>query len=130
MFDPTFGGINFVIRWLLRPFTRADHALQDWYRARGTEAWPIATAHINNSCRAVKVKRGVWRVTIVYTFQSDAELWTGETWRQFAVKTDATRYAGKHPPGSAVVVRYQPGNPEKSVALARDQHAASPDGTI
>lgn len=129
MFDLTFGGINFAIRWLIRPFTRADHALQDWYRGRGTEAWPIAIAHISSSGTA-KLSGGIFRVTVHYAFQANGGSWTGETWRQFAVKTDAIRYAANHPRGTQIMVRYQPGNPEKSVALARDQQTASPDGTI
>ena len=129
MFDPTFGLLNIIVRWLIRPFTRWDHALQDWYRARGTESWPLAHGHID-SCRAAKLSGGIWRVTTSYTFPADAKSCSGQTWRQFAVKKDAERYAEKHPPGTVVMVRYQPGQPDKSVALTRDQHLAAPDGLI
>jgi hypothetical protein len=73
---------------------------------------------------------GIYRVTMFYTFIAESDSWSGETWRQFAVKKDAERYVERHPTGTGIAVRYRPGQPDKSVALARDQHLASPDGTV
>jgi hypothetical protein len=121
--------VNPLIRLLVRPFTRLDHRLQDWWRARGTDNWIHASGELQSRTLDSQAG-GIWRVTMFYTFPADGKWWPGNMWRQFAIRKDAQRYVDSHPPGATIRVRYQPGEPGKSVALSRDQHLASPEGTI
>jgi hypothetical protein len=121
--------INFLIRFLISPFTRLDHQLQDWWRGRGKAEWPQASAEVQTSQMKEKAGR-IWQVIVYYSYQAEGKWWPGSTWRQFALKKDAQRYIDSHPAGSAFIVRYLPTEAGKSVVLARDQQVVPAQVTI
>jgi hypothetical protein len=116
--------LNMLIRLLVRPFTRLDHRLQDWWRGRGTDSWPIAAGKLQ-ARRIESQSADIWRVTVFYTYMADNKWWPGNTWRQFSLKKDAEKYAAGLQSGSQLMVRYSPLDAASSVVLARDQHLAS-----
>ncbi|MBZ5532477.1 MAG: hypothetical protein LAO20_13685 [Acidobacteriia bacterium] len=124
--------IIIVLAELWRPvfalLTGPDHALQDFFRARGTSAWYVVLGMVES----VELSRGeyMWRVTLAYSYPVDAERRPGETFRLFAYQRQALRYAEAHPVRSIVAVRYGPGKPEASVVLKDDQRTVFPDGSI
>lgn len=112
----------------LRPFTGSWHALQDRFRGSGTSDWPTATGTIF-MCQ-VSQGENIWTALITYAYSAQGEYWSGEMRRHFAAGHDVDDYAAAHPKGSALVVRYNPTQPGKSVVLADDQRLASAAGTI
>jgi Protein of unknown function (DUF3592) len=124
--------IAFVIAQLLRPllspFTGLDHALQDFFRGIGTNAWYVT----NGTVESIQLKSTghMWRVTLAYSYSAETERWPGKTFRQFVFERQALRYAQAHPIGSTIAVRYGPGKPEESVVLKYDQRTVHPEGSI
>jgi len=104
------------IAWLIRPL---DHAVQDFGRALGAGDWPTTQGIVVSV--AVEDHSYVWRATITYSYQANGEYYAGTTFRQFAYEKSALEYASDHPRYSAIIVRFRPARPDKSVVLKSDQ---------
>ena len=113
---------------LFRPFTAAGHRLQDRIRSIGKADWPTVVGRVYSV--TATAHNHLWIATVQYSYSADGEYWSGSLTRTFSLERDADHYAAQHPVNSAVMVRYRPGRPEKSVVLGEDQKMVSQAGTI
>lgn len=84
-------------------------------------AWPTTEAevYLNNSTSASALNYPT--AEIWYTYRATGQRWSGLCRVHFRDRASAGFYAGLHPPGSKVTVRYNPAGPNDSVMLEKDQ---------
>ena len=89
-------------------------------------AWPTTEAevYLSNSTSASPFNYPA--AEIWYTYRAIGERWSGVCRVDFRDSASAGFYAGLHPPGSKVAVRYNTAVPNKSVMLEKDQPTPYP----
>ena len=120
--------IALLLRVAFRPFTGAAHRLQDRFRGAGKSRWDVVDGILHSL--HISANEALWKVTVLYSYSTQGEYWSGELARSFATERDAEAYVALHPANSPLRVRCCSGKPDKSVVLAEDQRMVSPTGTI
>lgn len=83
--------------------------------------WPIADAevYLHDSISAAPFDYPT--AEIWYTYHAIGQRWSGLCRVRFRDNASASYYAGLHPIGSKVAIRYNPTIPKNSIMLERDQ---------
>jgi hypothetical protein len=103
-----------VVRWI-------RGAVAQLREGTDYSGWPTAEAevYLNNSIPASPFdypSAEIW-----YTYRAIGERWSGLCRVYFRERASTDFYAGLHPPGSKVTIRYNPSVPKDSVLLEKDQ---------
>lgn len=103
-----------VVRWI-------RGAVAELLPGTDYSAWPTTEAevYLNNSTSASPFNYPA--AEIWYTYHATGQRWSGLCRVHFSDRASAGYYAGLHPPGSKVAVRYNSATPKDSVMLEKDQ---------
>jgi hypothetical protein len=108
-----------VMRPILWPLTRLDHAQQEFFRGLGKGGWTLTQGHVVNV--DLRNTGYMWRVTVAYSYSVAGELRSGSTFQLFLFQRESRNYSLLYPLGTPLMVRYDPLKTEKSVVLGDDQ---------
>lgn len=106
--------LDVVIGYLIRNLIHT-------FRARRSGDWPVETATVGSSRCPSSVGGPVAEVGYMYTHEES--YFAGIHRKPFMSRDSAEAYAAKFPPGSKIIARVRPGEPETSLVCDEDQPA-------
>src|SRR6266851_4254546 len=86
---------------------------------RGSATWSKATAKVASS-KSAPGGYGCPIAEVVYTYEIDGSIYSGLNEKPFISSDSVEEYATRFTPGSTMVVRLKPGEPEKSIVRDAD----------
>jgi len=100
-----------------------SNAWGEWRRTRRSESWlPIPGKVRATQVLASDKQWGLYSVSTYYGYSVNGENYPGSLELHFAWKFQSDRYISRLASGAAIMVRYNPTNPEESVLRKDDQY--------
>lgn len=106
-----------LVRWIRSAFSPSDNDAD-------YSAWPTTEAQIYSTQSGYLNQYP--GTEILYTYRAAGDRFSGACRIPFAELAAANQYATARPPGSKIVVRYNPAVPRRSLMLEKDQPNPNP----
>lgn len=120
------GGGNVI--WIVIGLAVLAFFARRWFRGRMLQNraanWPMTTGTVETAQMQLE-RRGnnqsVHVAMIAYSYEAEGTAQRGEWKRSTMLHGKAQGWIDRHPAGTVLMVRYDPGNPASSVVLEADQ---------